>query len=1497
MERLTGHARVAALGRKAEEMLPFLADTRVAGCLRRALDGEQARTEDIPFEIAAQPQRAWVEARCAPWRRLDGEPGGVAVFIAEVGERRRQAAFVRALEAIGHSLTSSLDLNEVLDAIVKGAIDVLSAESALVVSGDGEAPHFEVMRGAGRLSAQYVSGTSIPFDGGPISHAVLDAHPFTTPNMLTDSRVWLTQKRRRQVEIEGFKAVAAAPLVAKGRVLGALVVHYWTERTFSDEETIALSRLAEQAAIAIENARLYADATRRADRLRELAQVAQLVTESLDVDDVLRRIAAATARLLGAPVAQVWTADPAADVLRRRGSVHEPVADDAVPVTLPIAEGIAARVVKEDGPVYIADVSQDALAPSVAWATSAGLPKMLAVPVMSGQALLGVLTVHAPDDWLLADEDRALVVSLAARAAVAIQNARTYAEAVRRAGRLNDLIAVTQSISASLDTRDVIQRIVDAAAALSTGSLVALHVYDRERGMLRHAAVSGVEWRGLPEERPATIGLPGVVFERRTAVLIPNPRDFHRTLAPSWWRNRPNASYYGVPIVAGETFVGVLDYIAPDRLPTHEERETLQLLAAHAGVALRNAGLYEAERVQRQRIRALADVNRRISSALHLDELLRTIAESAENLARVRFASFWLADDHARTLTWTSGSNPQMTDSFPHPVVSYDVGGSGWIARHRRPLVVDDVFADDRILEHGWWQRWQMKSFAGFPVVAGDELVAVLFLGDTHPIQFADDTRDVLDMFIAQASVAIQNARFYRHAERRGDVAEKLARLGRELTETLDIPRIADLVTRSSAELLRVRASLLYRYEPADGTLHAMSAFGFGAESVRGLVLQPGESLSGLAIAERKLVVTGDVLADPRLQLLPATRERLRRSFYRASVSVPLLAHGRVIGVLSVGADEDHQFSADDLQALQTFADQAALALENARLYAESERERHEAEALAAAARRLATSLDPEELAGQLVDALAELFQSHASALYRVREDGVIVALAFGGRSREHRKAGEIVPHGAGVVGRAIAERRPVATRDILADPEVFLPDDMRVAITAAGNHAVLAVPLMALSQPIGALAVSDSVSRIFDAREAALLQAFADQAALALENARLYASARDSIVRLRETQAQLVQAAKMSALGQLVSGVAHELNNPLSVVIGYGQLLLTRQVPDPMRRPLELMVAQGDRMAKIVRNLLFFARQRPPERAPIDVNRVIEDTLALRLNQLTVSGILIEKQFAEMLPPISGDAQQLQQVFLNLVLNAEQAIVETGRGGRLVAVTTVTDGGAVRAQIIDDGPGIPADTLPHVFEPFFTTKEVGTGTGLGLSVSYGIVQEHGGKLTVESEPGRTVFTIELPVSAARAAPRASVVTSPSAVVKGWGRVALVVEDEAAVRDLVVTLLEETGWRVEVAAGGRAGREQIRQTRFDLVVCDMRMPEGSGEALYRDVVTADAALGRSFLFITGDTANPDAWRFLREAGVPVVAKPFTPAAFMDAVRRVVVSLTAMPSRA
>src|SRR5437867_1505455 len=776
MERLSGLPRASAIGRNADRLLPLFDAIGLPRYLRQAVGGEARFSAEAPGHDGGATIR--IEARCVPLTDGYGRVAGVAVFLTDTTERNRRAVFVRAMETIGRSLTSSLDLKEVLDTIASKAMEVMAAQSAIVVSWDGQAREFRVLRAVGRLSAEYARRGYIPSGGGPISRAVLEGRTVTTPDILTDREVWLTADRRAQIEREGFKAVAAAPLLSKQRVHGALSVHYWTERTFTDEEVHALSLMGEQAALAIDNARVYAEATRRADRLRELAEVEQMVAGSLDVDVVLQRIADATAQLVGAPVVHLWSAEPGDRILTLRASAIAPdMPTVAMPSTFAFGDGISGLAAERCEVVYVPDARADARVRAVGWEREAGLATVLAVPMVASDTLLGVLTVRARLGELAAGEDQALVISLAARAALAIQNARAYRDAVRRASHLGALATLSQSLTVSLDTTVLMDRIVRTAAGMRPGALAGTHVYDADTETLRYAGCSSDVLGTLPQERDARQGLPGLFFERLAPIIVEEPLTHPRTLAREWWRDRPRASYFGVPILVGETFVGVLDYIAPDGIPDPEEQETLRLLAAQAGIAVRNAALYQAERAEAQRASTLAAVAQRITRALEIDELLAMIAESATALTGVRFASFWLADEERRTLTLRRTPTIGAPAAISRDRVSYGQGMVGQVGRTREPVVIDDVFAAaDIVLDPDWWRSCGFTSFAGYPIMAADVLLAVLVLIDDHPLRFTAKTREVIAMFIAQASVAIKNARLYREAQRRRDVAEALAR-------------------------------------------------------------------------------------------------------------------------------------------------------------------------------------------------------------------------------------------------------------------------------------------------------------------------------------------------------------------------------------------------------------------------------------------------------------------------------------------------------------------------------------------------------------------------------------------------------------------------------------------------------------------------------------------------------------------------------------------------
>jgi signal transduction histidine kinase len=232
-----------------------------------------------------------------------------------------------------------------------------------------------------------------------------------------------------------------------------------------------------------------------------------------------------------------------------------------------------------------------------------------------------------------------------------------------------------------------------------------------------------------------------------------------------------------------------------------------------------------------------------------------------------------------------------------------------------------------------------------------------------------------------------------------------------------------------------------------------------------------------------------------------------------------------------------------------------------------------------------------------------------------------------------------------------------------------------------------------------------------------------------------------------KEMEQQLIQAGKLAAIGQLVAGVAHELNNPLTSVVGYSELLMGADCSEGIKRDLEKINRQGVRAARIVENLLTFARRREPRKESININEVIERSLELQAHQLELNRISIVRELDEALPPIVADPFQMQQVFMNIISNAHQVLRDWG-GERRLRVRSELAGDMIHLEFADSGPGIPAEVMRRLFEPFFTTREVGEGTGLGLSIAHGIVEAHGGSIWAESEVGKgTTFRVRLPIS------------------------------------------------------------------------------------------------------------------------------------------------------
>lgn len=394
--------------------------------------------------------------------------------------------------------------------------------------------------------------------------------------------------------------------------------------------------------------------------------------------------------------------------------------------------------------------------------------------------------------------------------------------------------------------------------------------------------------------------------------------------------------------------------------------------------------------------------------------------------------------------------------------------------------------------------------------------------------------------------------------------------------------------------------------------------------------------------------------------------------------------------------------------------------------------------------------------------------------------------------------------------------------------------------------------------------------------------------------------SARSAVLYIRDITEQrllaqrLIQSDKLSSLGELVSGVAHELNNPLTGIMCFSELLMEQKISDDVKSKLIKINDASLRCKKIIDNLLTFARWKRPEKKYEDVNKIVAQSLELRAYQLRMDNIEVELDLDDAIPPTMLDENQIHQVFLNLLNNARDAVLEKGRGGSIKISTTYYSGKIV-VKFEDSGVGMTQETANRIFDPFFTTKGVGRGTGLGLSISYGIVNEHGGNIYASSSPGEgTTFVVELPV-VEMAAPEEQDPVKPGvppgsaerikALAKG--RRALVIDDEAIVLDLLHYTLSNAGFSVEKSASAEQALEKLRDGSYDLIISDIKMPGLGGMGFYREVASIRPEAIKKIIFISGDSINAETREFLHMAGNHALKKPFTVDQLNDAVARLI----------
>jgi signal transduction histidine kinase/CheY-like chemotaxis protein len=573
------------------------------------------------------------------------------------------------------------------------------------------------------------------------------------------------------------------------------------------------------------------------------------------------------------------------------------------------------------------------------------------------------------------------------------------------------------------------------------------------------------------------------------------------------------------------------------------------------------------------------------------------------------------------------------------------------------------------------------------------------------------------------------------------------------------------------------------------------------------------------------------------------------------------------LGVLVVGRTSPRPFGREEEEVLAELAAHAGAALARARSHRAATRRADRLGMLVQLSPRLAEPRPPDALLRLIVEEARRLLGAAAAACHLVEGDALRLATTAGD-SPELVGRARLAP-GEGLCGQVAAEGRPILIVD--TEREEGQVRDAARELAARGVRSGLAVPMVVRDARSAVLSVYATGPHRFGEEDAALLAALAGPAAVALEQARL----------VRE----LLDAERLSVLGRIVAGVAHELNNPLAVVIGTVEILRKDAQDGHLAERLRRIGDQAHRAVKIVRSLLALTRREPSQRTPVDLPPLLDEILDLEGYELRSARIGVSRRYERGLPPVLADATQLQQLFTNLVVNAVQAMRDASGHGTLT-VTARQDPARDRVvvTVADSGPGIAPADLERVFEAFYTTKPAGQGTGLGLAICRQIVEGHEGRIRAENRPGGGVcFVVELPVY--RAAPVPAKPPPRPGPMPAGARV-LLVEDERVVGDLLAEFLALAGCEVDRAANGREALEHVRRKAYAVIVSDVRMPDVDGPALYRELGVVAPELARRMVFVTGDVMSPETRRFLDETCLRYLEKPFTLEEFRAVIRGV-----------
>ncbi len=1334
-------------------------------------------------------------------KQLDGRTRELAKARKLLKEARQQQT---ASSEVLHIISASPGaLAPVFKAIVKSAVELCEARFGAVFRMEGDLLHLVTDYNFGATQRQLL-GAMYPMapNSGHISgRAILTGSAVQISDIYADEDYKSVEAKKA-----GFRSLFAAPLLQSGRAIGSIVIYRTEPGAFTARELALLQNFADQAVIAIENARLFNETQEALEQQKASADILRVISQSpSDVQPVFQAIVLTAVCLTGCDLAFFLRCDGATYLPMARAT-PEGLQTDARP-SQPIDPdaNFPSRAIIEKKTLHLPDWSLVDLPAYERWIRETfGIVSSLYLPLLCAGECMGVLVLAGKRTNIFGDREIALAESFRDQAVIAIENARLFSEvqaktrdveeALRyQTGSANILNVIASSPT---DVQPVLRAIAQSACELCEAydAVVILKDGEELEAKAHHGPITLTRWR-WPNDR--TSSSERAIADRRPVHLhdVFSEEGAEFAMARSMSLVDGCRTVLSVPLLREGEAIGAIVLRRVEVHPFGDKQiGLLQTFADQAVIAIDNVRLFEevqartrdlSELLQQQT--ATADVLKVISrSAFDLDTVMNTLASSARDLCGSLSASLFIREGDMLVCRGNSamqGEHDVYIRANPVPVDEETHMGravlTGIVAN------VGDFENDPRTKLRKFQRVMGFKSFLAVPLMREGRGIGVFTLNRNEIGEFTPRQVELVQSFADQAVIAIENTRLFNETrealERQTATADILRVIAGSPT---DVQPVFDAIAESARRLLASHTAVVTRV--IDDVVHLAASTAESeapAHAAQGLLPYP---LSSDRIHAR-VARTGRVAVNtdaPNSDLPQEIKEFARAVGWRSMLVVPMLRNEIAIGTIGITRREPGSFDDTTVDLLKTFADQAVIAIENARLFNETK------EALA---RQTATSDVLKVIASSpsslqpVFDAIAErskaLIGAHSTTV--VRYIGGMIELA----------AFTPVSPDADAALLTLFPRRPTAEHDVVLRGEIARIHDaeselrgnvMLDAARARGWRSRLHVPLKDDTGVIGWISITRKEAGGFADKDIELLQTFADQAVIAIQNVELFEEVQartrelsQSLDDLRSAQDRLVQTEKLASLGQLTAGIAHEIKNPLNFVNNFSALsaeltdelkevLMQERLSNKGREELDELtrvlkdnlgkvVQHGKRADSIVKNMLLHSREGSGERRSADINALVGESLNLAYHGARAEKAGFNITLEHDLDPEAGAVdlypQEITRALLNLISNgfyaATRRKAETGDETfePVLSAGTRNLGKAVEIRIRDNGTGIATEVREKIFNPFFTTKPTGEGTGLGLSMAHDIiVKQHGGRIDVETEPGAfTEFIITLP--------------------------------------------------------------------------------------------------------------------------------------------------------